>query len=390
MKSCIHVPRSHCNMFQTKLFPECQQLAAPSTEGIKYIGSKLRVLPYIQRIIDQLNVQTIFDGFSGTTRISQSLAQLGYSVIANDLAIWSEVFATCYLINEKTSDEYRQLIDHLNSVEPEDGWFTENYGGFPNGGFSVQKDGLKKPWQIHNTRKLDGIRQEIDRLELKTVDKAVALTSLILALDKVDNSIGHYCSYLKHWSTRSYNSMFLTVPKLFYSNNSHKVYRKNTIDLSPHISADLAYYDPPYGSNNEKMPASRVRYSAYYHIWKSICLNDKPNLFGRAMRRADSSDRELFSEFEEFRKNPSGQYIAVESIHKLINSTNADWILLSYSSGGRATFEDLIEILKDNGKLLQVIEIDLAKNVMSNMRWTMEWINNANKKNTEYLFLLQK
>jgi enterochelin esterase-like enzyme len=50
------------------------------------------------------------------------------------------------------------LIDHLNAVPPRDGWFTENYAGLPNGGSAVQADGLKKPWQIHNTRKLDGIR----------------------------------------------------------------------------------------------------------------------------------------------------------------------------------------------------------------------------------------
>ena len=377
-------------MLQATLFPENHQLTTPSTEGIKYIGSKLRVLPYIHHIIDQLNVQTIFDGFSGTTRISQSLAKLGYSVTANDLAVWSEIFATCYLMTEKPAGEYRQLIDYLNSVKPEDGWFTENYGGFPNDGSSVQNDGLKKPWQIHNTRKLDGIREEIDRLELNTIDKSVALTSLILALDKVDNSIGHYCSYLKHWSSRSYNPIFLTVPKLFSSNNSHKVYRKNTIDLSPHVPADLAYYDPPYGSNNEKMPASRVRYSAYYHIWKSICLNDRPNLFGKAKRRIDSSDRKSSSEFEEFRKDTSGKYIAEESIHKLIKATNSEWILLSYSSGGRATFDNLIEILNDNGKLLQIIEIDLIKNVMSNMCWTMKWTSDVNQKNTEYLFLLKK
>jgi len=32
-------------------------------------------------------------------------------------------------------------------------------------------DGLKKPWQVHNTRKLDGIRDEIDSLNLPEVEK---------------------------------------------------------------------------------------------------------------------------------------------------------------------------------------------------------------------------
>ena len=44
---------------------------------------------------------------------------------------------------------------------------------------------------------------------------------------------------------------------------------------------DLAYYDPPYGSNNDKMPPSRVRYASYYHVWTTIIQNDRPELFGK-------------------------------------------------------------------------------------------------------------
>ena len=361
----------------------------PSTEGVKYIGSKLRILPYIYHIAKQLDIKSVYDGFAGTTRVSQLFAKSGFRVSANDSAVWSEIFGTCYLKADKSFGEYEKLICHLNSVKAEDGWFAENYGGLENGGVAVQKDGLKKPWQIHNARKLDGIRKEIDYLKLDAVDEAVCLTSLILALDKVDSSIGHYSSYLKHWSPRSYNDMILAVPKIVDSSENHKIYRENAIDLVSRISADLAYYDPPYGSNNEKMPPSRVRYQGYYHIWKTICLNDKPELFGKAKRRKDSSDV-FASEFEDFRKNKQGKYVAVESIRKLIEETNSEWILLSYSSGGRATFDNLIEILNDNGKLRQIIEIDLAKNVMSTMKWSMKYVGNARSKETEYLFLLQK
>ena len=84
--------------------------------------------------------------------MSQALAKRGYRVIANDIAVWSQVFGTCYLLNEKPPDEYRELIHHLNAVPPIDGWFTQHYGGMSNGGSAVQTDGLKKPWQTHNTR----------------------------------------------------------------------------------------------------------------------------------------------------------------------------------------------------------------------------------------------
>src|SRR5262249_11809550 len=150
---------------------------------------------------------------------------------------------------------------------------------------SIQSDGLKRPWQIHNTRKLDGIREEIERLSLNPIENAVVLTSLILALDEVDSTLGHFVSYLREWSPRSYNDLILRVPRLFVSGQKHEVFKHDIFDVVQNSESDLAYFDPPYGSNNEKMPPSRVRYASYYHLWTSICLFDKPPLFGKARRR---------------------------------------------------------------------------------------------------------
>ena len=363
---------------------------APPTEGIKYAGSKLRLLPQILQLIRKVDAKSILDGFSGTTRVSQALAREGYTVICNDISTWSYVFGSCYLLSQKNRESYLPLIEHLNSVTPVDGWFTAHYGGYPNGGSATQKDGRKKPWQIHNTRKLDAIRQEIDRLNLTRIDKSVALTSLILALDRVDSSLGHFASYLKDWSPRSHGELLLKVPQIFPSSKSHQVHQSDIRSLVSQTLVDLAYFDPPYGSNNEKMPPSRIRYEAYYHVWKSVCLFDSPPLFGKANRRKDSSDRVAASVFEEYRRNSNGRYIAVEEISDLIHKTQAHWILLSYSSGGRATGEELNEVLESHGKLREVVEISHKRNVMANMRWTNDWVRDSEKPNREFLFLLEK
>ncbi|MCY3691182.1 MAG: DNA adenine methylase [Chloroflexota bacterium] len=360
------------------------------TEGIKYIGSKSKIIPYILQIAQGLGGSTVFDGFSGTTRVSQAFAKSGYRVICNDIAPWSEVFGTCYLLSKKPASEYVDLINHLNGVVPVDGWFTEHYGGYPNGGCAVQQDGLKKPWQVHNTRKLDAIRQEIEILNLPPEDKAVVLSSLILALDRVDNTVGHYVSYLKDWSSRSYDSLVLRVPNLFESMQDHSVLRCDISEIASSINADITYLDPPYGSNNEKMPPSRVRYASYYHVWASVCLFDDPAVFGRAKRRSDSTDSLASSAFEEFRKSVSGRYIAVEAIDETLNMIQSQWIILSYSSGGRATAEELRDVIDSNGKLIDVVSIDHKKNVMASMKWTHQWINDCNEFNKEFLFLIEK
>lgn len=362
----------------------------PKTEGIKYAGSKLKILPYILDLTRKLQPKSIFDGFTGTTRVAQAFAQAGYAVIANDRAAWSETFGKCYLLNSHPSSHYVSMINYLNNLPPEDGWFTEHYGGFANGGVSVGSDGLKKPWQMHNTRKLDAIRTEIDRLGISDLERSVLLTSLIYALDEVDNTLGHFAAYLNEWSPRSYKTMKLSVPALFHSANQHRVISGDVFKILPEVAVDLAYFDPPYGSNNDKMPPSRVRYSAYYHVWTTICLNDKPQLFGKALRRADTSDSFAPSIFEEFRRGDSGRFIAVEAIEKLISNTNARHIILSYSSGGRATAEEINDVIARNGTLIEVAEINYKKNVMANMRWTSEWIRNAEEPNREFLFVIDK
>ena len=174
------------------------------TEGIKYSGSKLKLLPYILSVIKSLRVKNppikrIFDGFSGTTRVSQALAKSGYQVISNDVAVWSKVFGECYL-KGKVTEGLQEKIDYLNSLRGQTAWFTKHYGGEAKDGSAVHSDGKKKIWQIHNTKKLDAIRPEIDKISDHSIERSVLLTSLILALDKVDNTLGHYASYLREWS----------------------------------------------------------------------------------------------------------------------------------------------------------------------------------------------
>jgi adenine-specific DNA-methyltransferase len=361
------------------------------TQGIKYTGSKREILPALLELIKPLNVKTVLDGFSGTTRVSQALKQAGYTVYANDIADWSKIFGQCYLLNKKPASYYLPIIEHLNKLPGKYGWFSENYGGEPNGGSAVQEDGRKRIWQLHNTKKLDAIREEIDKIAKDEIEKSVLLTSLIIAMDKVDSSVGHQVSYLKKWAPRAYNTMKMEVPRLIIDDKSHKVYQKDIFDLVNDMEVDLAYYDPPYGSSNELMPPSRVRYASYYHIWKTICLNDKPKLVGVANRREDVGDTISGSIFEEFRKNDEGQYIVIEAIEKLIKNTPAKYVVLSYNNNGRATLHAIKEILKNLKKKVSIIEMDYKKNVMATItRTTNEWINEKNGANKEYLFIIHK
>ncbi len=359
-----------------------RRYAVPATEGIKYAGSKRKILPYIIDILSDLEIKSVLDGFSGSTRVSQAFAKLGFDTTSSDISVWSETFATCYLLNNRNPPSFQELIKHLNGLKGYDGWFTEHYGG-------DEHDAVKRPFQRKNTRKLDAIRDEIETLHVSELEKAVALSSLILALDSVDSTLGHYAAYLAEWSPRSYNDLLLKVPNIFIPTGMNSVIRGDIFDTVAKNEFDVVYFDPPYGSNNEKMPPSRVRYASYYHIWTTVIQNDKPTLFGKVNRREDTRDNVAASVFEEFRKDSNGHFIAMQSLRTLIEQTKARYILLSYSSGGRATKQELMDILNTGGKLLKAIDIDYKHNVMASMRWTNEWIN-SNAQHHEYLFLMEK
>jgi len=110
----------------------------------------------------------------------------------------------------------------------------------------------------------------------------------------------------------------------------------------------------------------------------------------RSIRRIDSSDKFRPSPFEEFRKNAEGKLPAVEAIENLIQQAQAQYIVLSYSSGSRATAQQLHDVLLSQGQLMDVLSITHKKNVMAEMKWTNEWTNEANEENKEYFFLLEK
>ena len=353
-------------------------------ETIKYLGSKRKIAPFIHEVVKKTGAESLFDGFSGSTYVSQYFANNGYSVHSNDIAEWSFVLSNAFLLHEKKPEEYEKMITTLNKCKGKNGWFNKNYGGdeFMTGG--------KRPWRDFNAKKLDSIRDKIDSICLTKDEKYVALSSLVLALDKVDNTLGHYSSYLSEWSPRSLNKLELKVPRLSINNGKHVVTSGDVMEVLGTNNCDIAYFDPPYGSNNNVMPSSRVRYNPYYHIWKTIILNDKPELFGKVNRRQDSRDKEANNRFEEYRKNEEGEFVAVKAIDELIANTPNEYILLSYSSGGKVSKKELTKIFKNNANSYKFYEIQHSQNVMKSMTSTKEFLREEKTTHKEYLILLKK
>jgi adenine-specific DNA-methyltransferase len=170
------------------------------TQGIRYSGSKKEIIPKIIELIPS-DCKKILDGCSGTTRVSQAFKKTGFSVDCNDISEYSKQFGLCYIKNNNLN--YQDLINELSNVNPIDGWLTENYAGEESSQTS-EINGKKKNWTKKNAQKADGIREKIESLKLDEISKSIAITSLICALDKVSNNLGHQAAYLRNWAPRCF------------------------------------------------------------------------------------------------------------------------------------------------------------------------------------------
>lgn len=320
------------------------------SHGIKYIGSKKTLNDHIINLIcdECSDIKTVIDVFTGTTRVAQALRRQGYKVTTSDLSWASEAYAYTFVHN-KSNLHLRKYITELNALQPIVGWITNNYCDV------ISKDGTPvMVWQEDNGMKADAIREKIDEYDLDYWEKMTLITSLIFALDAVDNTVGVQQAYLKDWCIRSYNPLKLKLPEMLWNPiideelpiDEHHVGNALEIDYP---EADLAYLDPPYSPH---------QYSTYYHIWDSIVRWDKPDVALATNRRADrtSGKNELISAWN--RKAD-----ALDAFGQLIDRLKTRYVLVSYSSDSIVPIEDLIALCETKGKTT-VKAIDYKRNIM--------------------------
>ena len=295
---------------------------------IKYIGSKRTLAPYIRGIVRSLlDVRRVCDLFAGTTRIGQALKQCGLWVHSNDLATYSEVFGRTYIATDAESvseERLRRLLTKLMTAPPVRGYITET--------FCEQS----RYFQPFNGMKMDAIRAGIERFATNETERAILLTSLIEAADRVDSTTGLQMAYLKGWSARSYNPLELRLPDLLPGIGS--VTRMDANDLVRRLddAIDLVYIDPPYNQHS---------YFSNYHIWETFVRNDAPPTYGIAKKREDCrTEKSAYNS-----KKQAGAVFA-----DLLNAIRAPYLLVSFNSEGYFTREEITAMLDGKGYVASV------------------------------------
>lgn len=310
---------------------------------IKYLGSKRQFIDQlldVSRVIPSSclddkreNAGPLLDVFSGTCRVAYAFKKQGVSAISNDLAHYAQTFGLCYLEAHKETheEEATDIIRELNGLKGQAGYVTETF---------CTKSRFFTP---KNGERIDAIRDLIESRNYPQPLKAVLVTSLIEAADAVDSTCGVQMAYLKQYAARALKDIELKVPQLLPKVEGCKAYQMDAKDIGKTVGhVDIAYFDPPYNQHS---------YLGNYHVWESISLWDKPEVYGVACKRVDVKDRK--SDFN----SKKGIYNALK---ETVENIDANTYIVSFNNEGYLTRADIEKILQPIGQV-SVTETDYKR-----------------------------
>lgn len=307
-------------------FPNEKRFALKSR---RYLGNKYKLLEFIDEIIKNNigDFNSFADVFAGTGVVGEYFNDGKRIIITNDLLKSNYIPLLSFL--KTTSIDWNvlsQKIKYLNQVEViEENYFSKNFG---NTYFTIQ-----------NAKKIGKIREEIDNISESEEEKNLLLTSLIYAVDKVANTVGHYDAYRKSLDT--INALSLAIPDVKTQNNvNNLVFNMDANKLVSEVECDVLYLDPPYNSR---------QYSDAYHLLENLVEWKKPEVFGVAKKMDRSALKSQYC-----------LKTASEAFKELISKARAKHILLSYNNTGntkhgrsnaRIIDKEILEILKEKGEV---------------------------------------
>lgn len=293
---------------------------------IKYLGSKRALLDPITQLINLFpELTSIADLFSGTSRCGHAFKKMGRRVVSNDHNCYAYTLAQCYVAadREKVERDAQILIKEFNRLSGSPGYFTETF---------CERARFFQPF---NGERVDAIREAIEARGLPPDLKAILLTSLMEAADRVDSTCGIQMAYVKRWARRSERAIELRMPDVLPSVPAGpcRAYQLEAIDAAREESVEIAYLDPPYNQHS---------YLSNYHIWESLVRWDKPEVYGVACKRVDCRER----------KSPYNTKRGChDALSQLIAVIDAPLLIVSFNNEGFIGREEMEQLLSSRGEV---------------------------------------
>lgn len=297
----------------------------------RYLGNKYKLLDFIKSTVNKecSAINTVADIFAGTGSVASAFSDK--KLITNDLLYFNYICHVAWFGAQKyDEDKIIDLVCFYNAVQPaEENYMSEN---FSDTFFSAA-----------DCRKIGFIREDIENRyknnQLNARERAILITSLLYAMDKIANTCGHYDAYIRNAEFSRH--IELAVPLASNENNeNNQCYNEDANELVRHIEADLVYIDPPYNSR---------QYCDAYHLLENVARWEKPAVSGVALKM----DRSKL-------KSDYCTSTAAQAFEDLVSHIKAKYILLSYNnmatkgndrSNAKISDADIMRILSRKGRV---------------------------------------
>ena len=311
-----------------------------SINNRRYIGSKARMLHFIDQVMkkEKIEFSSFFDLFGVTGIVGDYFNNQKTKVYVNDLLKSNYLSYLAWFGNDKINKKkLEDLIQRYNSLKNvKDNYFSIN---FSDTYFSKK-----------NCKKIGYIREDIENRflnnEINTRERAILITSLLYAMDKIANTVGHYDAYRKNGDLDKKLELCMLDLKSNLNNKNNKIFNEDSNELVRNIKADVVYIDPPYNSR---------QYSDAYHLLENVATWEKQEVFGVAKKMK--------------RNEIKSKYCSVSAplaFKDLIENINSKYIIVSYNNMGtkgagrsqaKISDEDIMDILSAKG-IVKVYETD--------------------------------
>ena len=334
---------------------------------MNYIGSKYKLLPFIQETIydvagNNLYNKILCDIFAGTGIVGRYFKTQVKKVISNDIELYSYVLNKNYIGNHCEIENINMYFNELNNISLiENGLIYKNYciGGGKG----------RQYFSDFNGKKIDTIRTKIEEWKnFGVINENIyylLLCSLLESADKLANTASVYGAFLKHLK-KSASKELILQPALFDINtNEHSVYNQDANSLISKIKGDILYLDPPYNSR---------QYGSNYHLLNTIAEYREFEPKGKTGLRDYSKS-----------KYCSKKFVSTE-FEYLIQNANFKYIFLSYNNEGLMSVDEIQQIMSKYGhynlkqKEYQRFKADKTSNRNHKADSTIEYLHILQKK----------
>lgn len=323
-----------------------QDFQYPTT---RYSGSKRRFLEWIWEHVEDLQFHSVLDVFGGTGSVGLLFKRYGKQVLYNDLLRFNQIIGTAIIEN----DTVKVTPDDVNAVlqfSP-DGCPTFIQREFE-GLFFLN---IENAW-------LDRIVTSISNVENK-YKQAILMASLFQAClakrpfnlfhranlnirtASVRRTFGNKTTW-EHPFSKLFSRYAIEYNKAIFSNGQENRVVGGYDALSAPNGVDLVYLDPPYFSASA---SQGTNYLAFYHFLEG--LSDYENWpakiiysNGRIKRIPDSEEISRFTKKSE----------VLSAFNNLFERFRDSIIVLSYQSDGMPSRNEIVSILRNFGKEVEV------------------------------------